>query len=289
MLAGKVSIVLLGAGLLLVSEQERGLLQTLSVSPAAQPDLRAEQVFRDRMKNGTNGPEMVVIPAGRFRMGDIQGKGSKDEQPVHEVHVSRRFGVSRYEITFDQYDEFAKATSRQLPDDEGFGRGRRPVIRVTWNDAVDYAEWLSQETAKHYRLPTEAQWEYAARAGTETVYWWGNEMKQGLANCIGCGSRWDSKQTAPVGSLKPNPFGLYDTAGNVSEWVQDCWHENYQGAPPDGSAWEKEYNGNCDGRVFRGGSYGSAYNGKVRSSSREVFRAGARFRALGFRLVREIE
>ena len=289
MAVSKLSIGLFAAGSLLVSGTEIELLQMLSVSQAAQSGFRAGQVFRDRMKNGTNGLEMVVIPSGRFRMGDIQGKGSKDEQPVHEVHISRRFGVSRYEITFDQYDEFAKATSRQLPDNEGFGRGRRPVIRVSWNDAVDYAEWLSQQTGKHYRLPTEAQWEYAARAGTETVYWWGNEMKQGLANCIGCGSRWDSKQTAPVGSLKPNPFGLYDTAGNVSEWVQDCWHENYQGAPPDGSAWEKEYNGNCDGRVFRGGSYGSAYNGKIRSSSREVFRAGARFRALGFRLVREIE
>jgi formylglycine-generating enzyme required for sulfatase activity len=219
MLLGKVSRVLLGAGLLLVSEPERGLLPRLSVSSAAQPGLRTGQVFRDRMKNGTNGPEMAVIPAGRFRMGDIQGKGAKDEQPVHEVHISKRFGMSRYEITFDQYDEFAKATRRDLPEDEGFGRGRRPVIRVSWNDALDYAEWLTQQTGKRYRLPTEAQWEYAARAGTETVHWWGNEKKPGFANCIGCGSRWDNKQTAPVGSFKPNPFGLYDTAGNVLEWV----------------------------------------------------------------------
>ena len=289
MLAGKVSIVLLGAGLLLVSEQRWGVLQTLSISPAAQPDVKAGQVFRDRMKNGTDGPEMVVIPAGRFRMGDMQGNGAKDEQPVHEVHIRKPIAVSRSEITFDQYDDFAKATGRDLPDDEGWGRGGRPVVRVSWNDAVDYAGWLSQQTSKHYRLPTEAEWEYAARAGAETTYWWGNEIKQALANCIGCGSRWDNQQTAPVGSFKPNPFGLYDTAGNVSEWVQDCWHENYQGAPSDGSAWEKEHNGNCDGRVRRGGSYGSAYNGNVRSSSRWVFRGGARFRSLGFRLVREIE
>ena len=105
------------------------------------------------------------------------------------------------------------------------------------NDAVDYAEWLSQQTGKHYRLPTEAKWEYPARAGTETAYWWGNEMKQGLANCMSCGTRKDSRQTEPVASFKPNPFGLYDTAGNVGEWVQDCWHKNYQGAPSDGSAW----------------------------------------------------
>ena len=125
----------------------------------------------------------------------------------------------------------------------------------------------------------------AARAGTETVYWWGNEKQPGVANCIGCDSRWGSKQPVPVGSFKPNSFGLYDTAGNVLEWVQDCWHDNYQGAPSDGSAWEKEHNGDCDGRVRRGGSY----IGDARSSSRGLFRAGARFRALGFRLVREIE
>jgi formylglycine-generating enzyme required for sulfatase activity len=237
------------------------------------------------MKKGTNGPDMIVIPAGKFRMGDIQGNGLTDEQPVHEVNIRRPFAVSRYEIIFDQYDEFAKATGRELPEDEGFGRGRQPVIRVSWNDAVDYAAWLSQQTGKHYRLPTEAEWEYAARGGTETVYWWGNEMKRGLANCAGCGSQWDRKRTAPVGSFMPNPFGLHDTAGNALEWVQDCWHDNYQGAPSDGSAWEKEHNGDCDGRVRRGGSY----IGDVRSSSRGLFRTGSRFRAQGFRLVREIE
>ena len=285
MLAGRASIVVLGVGLLLLIEQERWLWQTLSVSSAAQHRLRPGQVFRDRMKNGHDGPEMVVIPAGRFRMGDIQGKGLNDEQPVHEVRIRRPFALSRYEITFDQYDGFANATGRGLPEDEGFGRGRQPVIRVSWNDAVDYAQWLSQQTGKQHRLPTEAQWEYAARAGTETAYWWANEMKQGLATCIGCGTRWDTQQTAPVGSFKSNPFGLYDIVGNVSEWVQDCWHDNYQGAPSDGSAWEKEHNGDCDGRVRRGGSY----IGDVRSSSRRLFRTGARFRAQGFRLVREIE
>jgi formylglycine-generating enzyme required for sulfatase activity len=279
-------LIVLVAGLLLIGVHHREIYQALS---AVQPSLRTGQVFRDRMKIGTDGPELIVIPAGKFRMGDIQGTGSKDEQPIHEVYIRKPIAASRYEISFDQYDEFAKATGRDLPDDEGFGRGHRPVIKVSWNDAIDYAAWLSQQTGKHYRLPTEAEWEYAARAGTETTYWWGNEMKQRLATCTGCGTQWDTKRTAPVGSFRSNPFGLYDTAGNVSEWVQDCWHENYQEAPSDGSAWEKEHNGNCDGRVFRGGSFISAYNGKVRSSSREVFRAGARFRALGFRLVREIE
>jgi formylglycine-generating enzyme required for sulfatase activity len=289
MVARRLLVVLLGAGSLLVSEQDRGILQTLSVSPAAQPSLRTGQVFRDRMKNGTDGPEMIVIPSGKFRMGDIQGKGLKDEQPVHEVHIRRPFAVSQYEITFDQYAEFAKATGRQLPDDEGFGRGRRPVIRVSWNEAVDYAAWLSQQTSKRYRLPTEAEWEYAARGETETAYWWGNEMKPGFANCISCGTRPDNRQTAPVGSFKPNPFGLYDTAGNVREWVQDCWHDNYQGAPSDGSAWETEHDGNCNGRVHRGGAFRSVNKENVRSSSRQMYRAGARPDHVGFRLVREIE
>ena len=289
MVARKLLVVLLGAGSLLVSEQDRKILQTLSVSPAAQPSLRTGQVFRDRMKNGTDGPEMIVIPSGKFRMGDIQAKGLKDEQPVHEVDIRRPFAVGQYEITFDQYDEFVRATGRQQPDDEGFGRGRRPVIRVSWNEAVEYAAWLSKQTGRRYRLPTEAEWEYAARGGTETAYWWGNEMKPGLANCIGCGTRPEDRQTAPVGSFKPNPFGLFDTAGNVREWVQDCWHDNYQGAPSDGSAWEKDQNGNCNGRVHRGGAFRSVNKENIRSSSRQMYRAGARPDHVGFRLVREIE
>jgi formylglycine-generating enzyme required for sulfatase activity len=241
------------------------------------------------MKNGTNGPEMVVIPAGKFRMGDIQGIGTNDERPVHDVRIRKPFAVGRYEITFDQYDEFAKATGGQLPDDQGFGRGRRPVISVSWDEAVDYAAWLSQQTGKRYRLPSEAEWEYAARAGTETAYWWGNEMKPGFANCMSCGARRDSRQTEPVGSFKPNPFGIYDTSGNAREWVQDCWHDNYQGAPSNGSAWEKEHNGNCNGRVNRGGAFRGVNKLNVRSSSREMYRAGARPYWVGFRLVREIE
>ena len=287
MLKGKVSILFIAA--ILLGGHEIEPLQTQSVSSAAQPTLRAGQVFSDRMKTGTDGPEMVVIPAGKFRMGDIQGDGLKDQQPVHAVHIRKSFALGRYEITFDQFDGFAKATGRDLPDDEGFGRGRRPVIRVSWHEAVEYAAWLSAQTGKRYRLPTEAEWEYAARAGTETAYWWGNEMKEGLANCISCGTKNDNRYTLPVGSFKPNQFGLYDTAGNVREWVQDCWHDNYQGAPLDGSAWEEQNNGNCNGRVHRGGSFRSVNKANVRPSSREFARAGARPYWVGFRLVRETE
>ena len=288
MRAGKVLIALLGITALLVNEQERVWLYTPAVSWAGQVDLKPGDVFRDRLQNGSDGPEMVAVPAGRFRMGDIQGVGGKDEQPVHEVVIKRPFVVSRYEITFEQYDEFANATGGTLPDDEGFGRGRHPVIYVSWNDAVAYANWLSQQTSKRYRLPTEAEWEYATRAGTETAWWWGNEMKQGLANCIGCGSQWENKQTAPIGSFRPNPFGLYDTAGNVIEWIQDCWHDNYNGAPVDGSAWEQTGGGDCGRRGLRGGHWRVAQD-FMRSSFRMWNRPTVRRRTPGFRLVRELD
>jgi formylglycine-generating enzyme required for sulfatase activity len=288
MAATKILIVLLGASVLLSSEQERVRLGTPAVVWAAETSLKPGDVFRDRLKSGNDGPEMVVIPAGKFRMGDIQGAGSKEEQPVHEVHIRRPFAVSRYEITFDQYDEFSKTTGRDLADDEGWGRGRRPVVRVSWNDAVAYAEWLSQQTGKRYRLPTEAEWEYAARAGTETAYWWGKEMKQGVANWIGWDSGWDGKRTAPVGSFKPNAFGLYDTAGNAAEWVQDCRHENYERAPMDGSAWERKDGGDCGRRGIRSGAWRLSQD-YMRSSIRFWNSPNYRGSAIGFRLVREIE
>jgi formylglycine-generating enzyme required for sulfatase activity len=288
MAASKVLILLLGASVLLMSQQEKILSDMPSALWAAEVAWKPGETFRDRLKDGSQGPEMIVIPAGKFRMGDVQGRHGKDELPVREVIVKRPFAMGRYEVTFDQYDEFAKTIARKLPDDEGLGRGRQPVIRVSWNDAVDYAKWLSQQTGKRYRLPTEAEWEYAARAGTETAYWWGNEMRPGLANCRTCDSKWDGKGTAPVGSFKPNGFGLYDTSGNVSEWVQDCRHESYQGAPSDGSAWEEKDGGDCSVRGIRGGMWLWAHN-NVRSSGRFWNRPSFSGRALGFRLVREIE
>jgi formylglycine-generating enzyme required for sulfatase activity len=287
MAATKVLIVLAIASLLLVYQQEIISLQTSPDSWAGQANLKPGEVFRDRMKNGTDGPEMIVISAGKFRMGDIQGKYGKGEQPIHEVHIRKPLAVSRYEITFDQYDEFSKTTGRDLADDEGWGRGRRPVVRVSWNEAVAYAEWISEQTGKRYRLPSEAEWEYAARAGTETVYWWGNELTKGLANCIGCESQWD-RQTAPVGSFKPNAFGLYDTSGNVMEWVQDCWHDSYRGAPSDGSAWAQKDGGNCGLRGIRGGHSRRAQD-QMSSSFRRWNRPDARLRGAGIRLVREID
>ena len=198
-------------------------------------------------------PEMVVIPAGRFRMGCVDGIDCQDAStPVHEVRIAS-FALSKYEVTFEEYDRFTAATGRKLAADRGWGLGRRPVINVSWTDAVAYAEWLSDQTGERYRLPSEAEWEYAARAGSATKYSWGNQKGRNRANCNGCGSRWDGEKTAPVGSFSPNAWGLHDMHGNVSEWVQDCWNDSYQGAPTDGSAWES---GNCfESRVNRGGSW----------------------------------
>ena len=198
-------------------------------------------------------PEMVVIPAGRFRMGCVSGRDCfDDEQPVHEVSVGS-FAMSKYEVTFEEFDRYTAATGRARAGDEGWGRGGRPVVNMLWEEAQAYVSWLSSETGELYRLPSESEWEYAARAGTETAYSWGNEIGRNRANCDGCGSRWDDEQTAPVGSFGANAWGLHDMAGNVWEWVEDCWHENYARAPSDGTAWTS--GGNCGRRVLRGGSW----------------------------------
>jgi formylglycine-generating enzyme required for sulfatase activity len=207
------------------------------------------KVFRDRLKDGSFGPEMIWIPAGRFRMGDIQGSGYDNEKPVHSVNV-KQFAMGKYEVTFAEYDKFANATGRVKPDDEGWGRGNRPVINVSWNDAVAYTNWLSQQTGKTYRLPTEAEWEYAARAGTETKYWWGNHIGSNKANCYDCGDSF--KYTAPVGSFQSNAFGLFDMLGNVWEWTCSEYENKYGGKEQKCSLG----NNNAKDRVLRGGSWG---------------------------------
>ena len=199
-------------------------------------------------------PQMVRLSAGVYMMGAVPGDAdAKDNEfPQHRVTIDYSFSISKYEITFAQYDVFAASTGRAFPDDEGWGRGHRPVINVSWHDAQAYTHWLSQQTGVNYRLPTEAEWEYAARAGSANVYWWGEIPGVDQANCRGCTHRWKSNQTTPVGSFAPNGFALHDTAGNVAEWVQDCYHDNYQGAPSDGTAWITEP---CAERVMRGGAW----------------------------------
>jgi len=246
----------------------------------AEETIKPLTVFQDTLKDGSLGPKMVWMPTGQFRMGDLTGKGEEDERPAHTVKITQAFAIGQYEVTFDEYDKFALATQRELPDDKGWGRGKRPVINVSWKDAVAYAQWLSAQTGKPYRLPTESEWEYAARAGSETEYWWGNELGKNRANCGGCGSQWDNKQTAPVGSFPANPWGLHDTVGNVWEWAQDCYHDNYKGSPADGTAWQQ---GKCAYRVLRGGSW-SSLGRSVRSASRRRLEPGYGDYYFGFRL-----
>ena len=246
------------------------------------------EVFRDALKSGGKGPAMVVLSTGRFRMGSKNNERDRDddEGPVRTVTISRSIAMSQYEVTFAEYDRFARATGRDRPEDRGWGRSNRPVINVSQKDAQAYAVWLSKETGKRYRLPSESEWEYAARAGTSTRYSWGDEIGRNRANCDGCGSEWDNEKTAPVGSFAANAFGLYDMHGNVREWVEDCWHDNYEGAPSDGRAWTS----GCDGgsrAVVRGGSW--YYIPKwVRSANRTWHTPSTRDSAVGFRLVQDL-
>ena len=254
-----------------------------TTTPASSPALPAVgSSFRDTLRSGGQGPEMVVIPAGRFHMGCVSGRDCKDiEKPVHEVMIGRPFAMSKYEVTFKDYDKF---TAQDKVDDEGWGRGPQPIINISWDDAAEYAEWLSAQTGKRYRLPTEAEWEYAARAGTTTEYFWGNDIGENRANCDddSCGDWWGN--TAPVGSFQANAWGLHDMHGNVWEWVQDCWNDSYTDAPTDGSAW---MSGDCGQRAGRGGACVN-WSSMLRSSNRAGFRRTTRIYSVGFRLVQDL-
>ncbi len=237
--------------------------------------------FRDVLKGGGEGPAMVELPAGNYQMGSPGNSLNYDEVPRHEVSVPG-FAVGQYEVTFAEYDRFARATGRRLPYDESWGRSDRPVVNVSWSDANAYTRWLSEQTGKTYRLPSEAEWEYAARAGSTTNHWWQDANENLHANCFNCGSEWDGARTAPVGSFVANEFGLYDVAGNVQEWTADCYNGSYNGAPVDGSAWVQ---GECDMRVVRGGAYTSPLD-SLRSAKRSQYSRDARLDNLGFRVVR---
>lgn len=264
---------------------------TPPVEPEAAPAPEEEGVaeepvavdgFRDRLRGGGQGPEMVWIPAGSFTMGSPPTRVEFDERPQRTVQVGR-IAVSRYEITFQEYERFARATGRAIPDNLFLDKATHPVIFVRWDDALYYARWLSEQTGQRYRLPSEAEWEYFASAGTDTPYWWGHQIGRNRAHCFGCGTAFDPRRPARIGSFDPNPFGLYDTAGNVAEWVQDCYHPNYEGAPVDGSVWE---GGDCSMRVVRGGSFSSPPP-SLRSAKRDKFPARQGYDNIGFRVVRD--
>ncbi len=239
--------------------------------------------FRDRLKSGGYGPTMIKVPAGTFRMGGASSIVSPDEVPRHEVNVGS-FMVSVYEVTFAEYNRFAKATGRRQPSSSGWDLKTHPVIDVSWDDTLAYTKWLSKETGMRYRLLSEAEWEYVARAGTTTSYWWGIKPGVGNAHCFDCKSDFSTSKPARVGTYKPNAFGLYDTAGNVFEWVHDCYHRNYKDAPNDGSVWE---GGDCDVRVVRGGAYRSPAN-SMRVENREKFKSGRGQYNVGIRVARDL-
>ncbi|RME34185.1 MAG: hypothetical protein D6786_05640 [Gammaproteobacteria bacterium] len=262
-------------------EAAPAVTQAPEVAPAKAPATTAK-VFRDPLRDGGKGPEMVWIPAGTFMMGSPDTLPYYDERPQHKVSVSR-IAVSSKEITIEEYQRFAKATGRAFKAPPFLDPKTYPMAFVTWEDAFYYAKWLSKQTGKKYRLPSEAEWEYAARGGTDSLYWWGLKPGKGHAHCMGCGSPFEPRKPAPVGSFDPNPFGLYDTAGNLLEWVQDCWHPDYKGAPDDGSVWE---GGDCSRRVARGGSFSSAPP-SLRSAKRDSYPGNRRYDNIGIRLVRE--
>jgi formylglycine-generating enzyme required for sulfatase activity len=259
-------------------------VQPYVLTEAAERALKSGDSFRECAKDC---PEMVVVPTGEFMMGSPADERDHygNEDPLHRVTIARPLAVSKFEVTFEQWDAcVAVGTCAHVPD-SNMGRGTRPVINVTWDHVQQYVAWFSKMTGRPYRLLSEAEWEYAARAGTTTAYSWGDEIGKNNANCNGCGSEWDSRRTAPVGSFAPNEFGLYDMHGNVWEWVEDCLHTDYEDAPKDGSAWLAQ--GDCNNRVIRGGSW-IGYAVGLRSALRFSFSADDHGIDLGFRVARTL-
>jgi formylglycine-generating enzyme required for sulfatase activity len=197
------------------------------------------------------GMTFTLIEGGTYVMGDISGEDTYS-LPAHKVTL-QDFFLGKHEVTFAQYDFFCEQTNRSKPDDNNWGRGNLPVINVSWYDAKAFAEWLSNLTGKEFRLPAESEWEYAARGGTKSPYWWGDKENLNLANCRNCNSSKKASSTITVGSYVPNPYGLFDMTGNVYEWIMDTKHFDYSGAPQNGSPWQT--GGDKTRRVTRGGSW----------------------------------
>jgi formylglycine-generating enzyme required for sulfatase activity len=248
--------------------------------------------FRDRLRDGSPGPAMQRLEGGWFVMGSDESEAERFpfEGPVRAVKIAP-FALSQGEISFELYGRFAADTGRPPPSDEGWGRGERPSINVSWHDAAAFADWLTEQTGRSCRLPTEAQWEYAARAGRSSPFATGDCITTAEANYNGqqdydrCGARTGlyRAMTLPMTALPPNRWGLYHMHGNVAEWVADCWHESYQGAPLDGSVWGRADGGDCSRRMVRGGSW--RYEpGYLRSAARFWAVSAERSAEIGFRV-----
>jgi formylglycine-generating enzyme required for sulfatase activity len=272
------------------SKAERAPVQVAKPTPQQSLNhYQSGQIFKD----GPDCPEMVMIPAGSFIMGSPDSEPGRfaNEGLQHRVNI-RAFAMGKTAVTFAQWDACVAdgGCNGYRPDDRGWGRGDRPVIKVSWDDAQAYIAWLNRKTDQRYRLPSEAEWEYATRAGTTTRFSTGDCLSTDQANYNGdyppegCAEGEYRGKTLPVASFAANPFGLYDMHGNVLEWVEDCWNDSYNGAPTDGSAWSS---GNCRRRAVRGGSW--FYGGfGARSAFRYGSTRGDRSNNHGFRLSRSV-
>jgi formylglycine-generating enzyme required for sulfatase activity len=263
----------------------------------ADSPLKVGQVFRDRLTSGQPClacPEMVVVPAGQFRMGSPTDEDSHavEEEPQHLVTFEKPFAVGRFSVTFEEWDACVaeKGCAGYRPDDRKWGRGRLPVINISWKDAIGYVAWLQKKTGAKYRLLTDAEREYVTRADTTTPFWWGSSISTKQANydgkrTYGGGPKGEYRaRTVVVDSFAPNPWGLYQVHGNLWEWVEDCWNSNHLGAPTNGSA---RLDGDCNMRIVRGGSWDS-YPDLLRSASRVPYKWELRAHIIGVRIARTL-
>jgi formylglycine-generating enzyme required for sulfatase activity len=216
---------------------------------------------------------MVALRGGSFAMGSNE---DVSEKPVHQLTL-KPFAIGKFPVSVREWNECAAAKACGFVAN---GQEDAPVTNLSWSDAKQYAAWLAEATRKPYRLLTEAEWEYAARGGTQTRYWWGDQLQSGMANCKNCSETATTEQPTKVGSSKPNPFGLYEMGGGVDQWVEDCWHKNYQGAPADGSAWVE---GQCASHVIRSGSWRNDAR-YVRPSNRDSYDTEVRYPTHGLRI-----
>lgn len=228
-------------------------------------------------------PALVALPPGSFTMGSNAGDPS--ERPGHTVAIKEPFAIGKFEVTVEQWNACVGTGGCPALAGDANGSKTAPVRDLSWDDAQKYVQWLSTISGKRYRLPTEAEWEYAARAGTSSKFWWGEQMAKGKANCKDCGEPWSQAAPANVGSFGANAFGLHDMTGSVWEWVSDCWHNSYKGAPSDNRSWDEQ---NCRVRVIRGGSWrdGAQY---MPTTTRFKYDASVRFVQNGFRVARDMK
>jgi len=269
-------------------------LDTLSAQErlSAPPAIWKVRGVLTEFKDCAGCPQMIVIPAGEFTMGSPSSEQHRGSEAQHRVTLADPFAVSKFEVTFDQWDAclLDGGCGGYRPDDEGWGRGQRPVMNISWENAKAYVAWLGQKTGKPYRLLSESEWEYAARAGTTTPFAYGSSLSAGKANYNGStdgsdASKANRPKTTPVGGFPANGFGLHDMHGNVSEWVEDCWHDEYsEKSPADGSPW---LDGDCNGRVVRGGSW-EDYEGDLRSAARTGGAKNDQFYTDGLRVASDL-